>query len=88
MTLGDIAGDFGSVRAVWTGTPEPLSAMAGRVQAARQAEDPQQIALACWAVLVLIPRGLLHLASWALEHPLRTLAIGLLLAGLIGSLTH
>lgn len=88
MTLGDIPGDFASVLAVWTGTPEPLSAMAERVQAARQAEDPQQIAMACWAVLVLIPRGLLHLASWALEHPLRTLAIGLLLAGLIGSLTH
>jgi hypothetical protein len=87
ITLGDIPEDWDSIRAVWTGTPEPLSAMTDRVKAARGAEDPQQVALACWALLVIVPRAVLHGVSWALEHPLRTIAIGLLLAGLIGSLT-
>jgi hypothetical protein len=87
ITLGDIPGDWDSVRAVWTGTPEPLSALAGRVRAARGAEDPQQVAMACWSLLVLVPRAVLHLASWALEHPARTAAMALLLGGLIGSLT-
>ena len=87
MTLSDIPGDWDSLRAVWTGTPEPLSAMTDRVTAARGAEDPQQVAMACWALLVIVPRAVLHGISWALEHPLRTIAIGLLLAGLIGSLT-
>ena len=40
MTLGDIPGDFDSVRAVWTGTPEPLSVLAEKVRAARGPEDP------------------------------------------------
>ena len=87
ITLGDIPGDFDSVRAVWTGTPEPLSVLAGKVRAARGAEDPQQVAMACWSLLVLVPRAVLHLASWALEHPLRTAAVALLVAVLIGSLT-
>lgn len=87
LTVGDIPGDFDSVRAVWTGTPEPLSVLAGRVRAARGAEDPRQVAMACWALLVLVPRAVLHLCSWALEHPARTAAAALLLAALIGSLT-
>jgi hypothetical protein len=87
ITLSDISRDWGSVRAVWTGTPEPLSVLADKVRAARGAEDPQQVAMACWSLLVLAPRAVLHLASWALEHPLRTLAVALLLGGLIFSLT-
>lgn len=87
ITLSDVPGDWDSVRAVWTGTPEPLSVLAGRIRAARGADDPRQVALACWSLLVLLPRAVLHLASWALEHPLRTAAVALVLAGLIGSLT-
>jgi hypothetical protein len=87
ITLSDIPGDWDSVRAVWTGTPESLSVLAEKVRAARDAEDPQQVALACWSLLVLIPRAVLHLASWALEHPLRTAAVALVLGALIGSLT-
>lgn len=86
ITLGDIPGDWDSVRAIWTGTPEPLSVLADKVRAARGAEDPQQVAMACWSLLVLAPRAVLHLASWALEHPLRTLAVAVLLGGLIFSL--
>jgi hypothetical protein len=87
ITLGDIPGDWDSVRAVWTGTPEPLSVLVEKVRAARGAEDPQQVAMACWSLLVLVPRSVLHLASWALEHPLRTLVVAVLLGALIGSLT-
>ncbi|MFC3989645.1 hypothetical protein [Actinoplanes siamensis] len=87
MTLRDVPGDFDSVRAVWSGTPEPLSALTDRVRAARNSDSPQHVAMACWALLVLVPRAVLHLASWALEHPARAAAAGLLLAALIGSLT-
>lgn len=80
-------GDWESVTAVWEGRPESLQ---GQVNAALQAlrsDDPKQIAMGSWALLVAAPRGLLHLCSWALEHPLRTLAAALLLGVLIGSLT-
>lgn len=76
ITLRDIPGDWGSVTAVWTGSPEPLSDLVGLTGQARDGQqDAQAIAMACWAVLVLVPRGLLHLASWVLAHPLRTLAV-------------
>jgi hypothetical protein len=65
---------------VWTGAPEPLSALVGHVRTARGSDDPQAIGTACWALLVAGPRGLLHLASWALEHPARTAVVALLLA--------
>ncbi|MFY1599522.1 hypothetical protein [Micromonospora sp. WMMD737] len=74
MTLSDIPGDWESVTAVWTGSPEPLSDLVALTGQARDGQDAQAIAMACWAVLVLIPRGLLHLASWVLAHPLRSLA--------------
>ncbi|MFI7075558.1 hypothetical protein, partial [Micromonospora sediminicola] len=70
MTLRDIPGDWDSVTAVWTGSPEPLSDLVGQASRARDGSDAHAIAMACWAVLVLIPRGLLHLASWVLAHPL------------------
>jgi len=60
--------------------------MTEKVRAARGAEDPRQVAMACWSLLVLAPRAALHLASWALEHPLRTAAVALLLGCLIFSL--
>ncbi|GAB1646896.1 hypothetical protein [Krasilnikovia sp. MM14-A1259] len=87
ITLSDIPGDWDSVRAIWTGTPEPLSALAGQVRAARGSEDPRQVAMACWSLLVLIPRVVLHGASWFLQHPARTAAALLVLGVLIGSLT-
>ncbi|SCL43810.1 hypothetical protein GA0070606_0007 [Micromonospora citrea] len=59
---------------MWTGSPEPLSALVEQTGRARDGQDAHAIAMACWAVLVLIPRGLLHLASWVLAHPLRSLA--------------
>ncbi|QKW17620.1 hypothetical protein [Verrucosispora sp. NA02020] len=72
--MRDLPGDWESVTAVWTGSPEPLRDLVDQAARAREGEDAQAIAMACWAVLVLIPRGLLHLASWVLAHPLRSLA--------------
>lgn len=72
--------------AVWTGSPEPLcdlvAAAAGVREPDRTAAD---VALACWAVLVMIPRGLLHLASWVLAHPVRAAAAAVLLVVLLAT---
>jgi hypothetical protein len=72
ITLRDIPGDWDSVTAVWTGSPEPLSDLVEQASLARAGQDGIAIARACWAVLVLTPRGLLHLGSWVLADPLRT----------------
>lgn len=74
ITVSDIAGDWGSVVAIWTGTPESLSELVDQASAARDG-DARATAMAGWAVLVLIPRALLHLASWVLAHPLRLLTV-------------
>ncbi|WP_420118131.1 hypothetical protein [Micromonospora sp.] len=71
---------------MWTGSPEPLSDLVAQSGRARDGEDAQAIAMACWAVLVLIPRGLLHLASWVLAHPLRSLAAAAVAAVFIATL--
>lgn len=84
ITVRDIPGDWDSVTAVWTGSPEPLADLVGQARDGQQ--DAQAIAMACWAVLVLIPRGLLHLASWVLAHPLRTLAVAAVAA--VFAVTH
>ncbi|SBT69297.1 hypothetical protein GA0070622_6421 [Micromonospora sediminicola] len=86
ITLRDIPGDWDSVTAVWTGSPEPLADLVGQAGRAREGSDAHAIAMACWAVLVLIPRGLLHLASWVLAHPLRTLAAAAVAAVFIATL--
>jgi hypothetical protein len=86
ITLSDIPGDWESVTTVWTDAPEPLHAMVGRVTDARTGGTPTDIALACWAVLVLIPRGLLHLASWVLSHPLRLVVAAALAAVFLATL--
>ena len=86
MTLRDVPGGWDSVSAVWTGTPASLQAQVEAARTCLKSEDPQQIALGCWLLFVTALRGLLHLGSWALEHPLRTLAAVLLLGVLIGSL--
>lgn len=86
ITLRDIPGDWDSVTAVWTGSPEPLSDLVEMASRAREGQDAQAIAMACWAVLVLIPRGLLHLASWVLAHPLRTLAAAAVAAVFVATL--
>jgi hypothetical protein len=87
ITLGDIPGDWDSVTEVWEGQPTSLKTQVGRAMEALHSDDPKQIALGCWWLLVTIPRGLLHLGSWTLDNPLRTLAALLLLGVLIGSLT-
>lgn len=86
ITLRDIPGDWDSVTAVWNGSPEPLSDLVGQAGKARDGQDAHAIAMACWAVLVLIPRGLLHLASWVLAHPLRTLAAAAVAAVFLATL--
>jgi hypothetical protein len=91
ITLSDlpdvIPGDWASVTSVWTESPEPLSELVGRVAEARHPErSGAEIALACWALLVLVPRGLLHLGSWVLTHPLRLLAAAALVAVFVATL--
>ncbi|MEV0216501.1 hypothetical protein [Micromonospora sp. NPDC050695] len=86
ITLRDIPGDWDSVTAVWTGSPESLSDLVEQATQAREGQDAHAIAMACWAVLVLIPRGLLHLASWVLAHPLRTVAVAAVAAVFIATL--
>jgi hypothetical protein len=86
ITLSDFPGDWESVTAVWTGSPEPLSELVDLAGRAREGQDAQAIAMACWAVLVLIPRGLLHLASWVLAHPLRSLVAAAVAAVFVATL--
>lgn len=87
ITLSDVPGEWESVTTVWTDGPEPLCDLVDRVTLARDADrTTTDIALACWAVLVLIPRGLLHLASWVLTHPLRLLAATALVAVFVATL--
>ncbi len=88
LTLRDVPGDWDSIRAVWDGTPDPLSSLVATIRAARDAQDWRQVAMGCWALLTLVPRGVLHLASWALQHPARTAALTLLLSVLIVCATH
>jgi hypothetical protein len=86
ITLGDIPGDFDSLHTIWTKAPEPLCDLVGRVTAAREQGDALDIAMAAWAVLVLIPRGLFHLASWIFTHPLRLLAAAVLMGLFLATL--
>ena len=86
ITVSDIPGDWASVTTVWTDAPEALCDLVGRVTAARDSRHAADIALACWAALVLIPRGLFHLASWIFTHPLRLLAAAALAALFIATL--
>jgi hypothetical protein len=87
MTLGDVPGDWESVTTVYTGRPASLQDQVTQALEAIRSDDPKQIAMGCWSLLVTIPRGLLHLGSWSLENPWRSLAAALLLGVLIGSLT-
>jgi hypothetical protein len=87
ITVGDVPGEWESVTTVWTDAPEPLCDLVGRVTVARDPErTATDLALACWAVLVLTPRGLLHLASWVLTHPLRLLAAAAVVAVFLATL--
>jgi hypothetical protein len=87
ITLSDIPGDWDSITAVLKGRPVSVEVQVRTALRALHSDDPKQIAMGCWALLVASPRALLHLLSWALEHPVRTLAALLLLGVLIGSLT-
>ena len=86
FTVSDFPGDWASVTAVWTDSPEPLRELVGRVTAVRRDPTPVGVGMAVWSALVLIPRGLFHLASWALTHPLRILAVAVLAAVLLATL--
>lgn len=86
ITVRDLPGEFDSVTTVWTDAPEPLCHLVARTTAARtESRTPADVGLACWAVLVLIPRAGLHLASWLLTHPLRSLTAAVLIALLIAT---
>ncbi|KXK59805.1 hypothetical protein AWW66_22285 [Micromonospora rosaria] len=71
---------------MWTGSPDPLCAVVEQANRARGGQDAAAIAMACWAVLVLVPRGLLHLASWILSHPLRLMAAAAVAAVFVATL--
>lgn len=86
VALRDEVGDWASITTVWTDSPQPLRELAAQVGAARDSEHATAIAMACWALLVLIPRGLLHLASWVLAHPVRSLAAAAVVAVFIATL--
>lgn len=86
ITLGDIPGDWESVVAVWTETPDPLCDMVDQALQARIGGTPAEIALACWAVLVVVPRAACHLLSWLLSHPLRLAAAVVLTAVFLATL--
>jgi hypothetical protein len=86
IALGNqIPGDWASVTAVYTSSPQSLRDQVDQILAARDDANAQAIAMACWAVLVLIPRGLLHLASWLFAHPLRLITLAALIALLIAT---
>jgi hypothetical protein len=57
-----------------------------QVGRAREGEQATAIAMACWALAVLVPRGLLHLASWVLAHPLRLMAAAAVVAVFVATL--
>jgi hypothetical protein len=87
ITLSDIPGEWESVTTVWTDAPTPLCDLVGRALDARHPDrTATDIGMACWAVLVLIPRGLLHLTSWVLTHPLRLLVAAALTAVFLATL--
>ncbi|MEU7935289.1 hypothetical protein AB0B80_27595, partial [Micromonospora echinofusca] len=48
ITLRDVPGDWESVTAVWTGSPEPLSDLVALTGQARDGQDAQAVAMACW----------------------------------------
>jgi len=87
FTLRDLPGEWESVTTVWTDSPEPLRVLVARITAAK-AEDrtPAEVGMAFWALLALIPRVGLHLASWLFTHPLRLLAFTALGAVLLATL--
>jgi len=72
----DIPGDWASITTIWTDSPAPLNSI---VDQAKQAKADGNGAMAAWTIIVLIPRGILHLASWILEHPIRCLPAGTLI---------
>jgi hypothetical protein len=75
-----VPGDFGSIEAIWNGSPKPLSALVGNVTN-RLGPDrtPADIGMAGWALIVALPlSAICHLASWIAQHPARSLAFGVL----------
>jgi hypothetical protein len=71
--------DLASIRSVWTDSPDPLCRLVTAATTIRNG-NAAEILLTAWAVLALIPRAALHLASWILTHPLRTLAVSVAVA--------
>jgi hypothetical protein len=74
-TLSNLPGDLGSIGAVWTGRPESIHHMIKVIVAARDNDDRAVKTAAAWSILVIIPRTILHLLSWILGDPFRTLLV-------------
>ena len=73
--VADTPGDWASITTVWTDAPDSLATSVRAVLDARDADNPAAYCLAVWALLVLPARTMLHLLSWALSHPYRTVAV-------------
>jgi hypothetical protein len=74
ITLSDLPGDLGSITAIWTGRPDALHDITRHIAAARRDNaTPTDKITAAWSIATLAPRTLLHLTSWTLADPLRTL---------------
>jgi hypothetical protein len=84
ITVRDVYGatvdDLASIRSVWTDSPDPLCKLVTDATTIRDGNATAvEIWLTAWAALALIPRAMLHLVSWILTHPLRTLAVSVAL---------
>lgn len=86
LTLRDFPGEWESVTAVWTDSPEPLRVLVARWRGANDDDrTPADVALAVWAALVMPARAALHLGSWVLTHPIRLLVVTALGAVLLAT---
>lgn len=81
-----IPGDWASIITVWTDTPDPLCNILAQAKQARNGGTPQDIGLAIWTMVMLAPRGMLHLTSWLLSHPARFAAGAILIIIFIATL--
>jgi hypothetical protein len=79
LTLRDTPGDWASVITVWFDSPESLADQWARVREGLAAGDAAGRLAAGWAVLVLIPRAVLHLGSWLAADPYRAAGAAVLL---------
>lgn len=86
ITLRDAPGDWGSVLTVYYDSPESLAEQMRRVREGLARGDAAGRLAAGWAVLVLIPRAVLHLGSWLAADPYRAAGAACLLIVFIATL--